>query len=123
MKKILIAAFLSMASIAMAQSATPSIAGKWHVHGSMAGNDSDSDCTFTQTGADFVGTCSAGDQGSVKITGKIDGNKVTWSYAADYNGTPLTVKYEGVLADGKIIGGSTVDPFAVTGDFTATAVK
>lgn len=100
-----------------------SVAGKWHVHTSMAGNENDSDCTFVQKDADLTGTCTS-DQGSVNITGKVDGKKVTWSYKSEYNGTPLTVNHEGTLtADNKITGTATVPEFSVDGDFTATQAK
>ena len=40
----------------------------------------------------------------------------------DYNGSPLTLTYTATLDDsGKIAGNVEVDPFGVTGDFTATA--
>lgn len=100
-----------------------SVAGKWHVHTSIAGNDSDSDCTFVQKDADLTGTCTT-DQGSVQLTGKVDGNKVTWSYKSEYNGTELTVKHEGTLGtDSKITGTVTVPEFNVDGDLTATQTK
>jgi hypothetical protein len=38
-------------------------------------------------------------------------------------GTALTLNYKGTLAHGKIAGEVTVDPFGVTGDFTALMQK
>lgn len=99
-----------------------SVAGKWHVHDSIAGNDSDSDCTFVQKDIDLTGTCKT-DQGSVTITGKVEGKKVTWSYKSEYNGSPLTVNHEGTLNDGKIVGTAHVPEYSVDGDFTATQAK
>lgn len=113
------------ATPAAAPGATPaaagssSVAGKWKVHTSIAGNESDGDCTFTQTENDLTGTC-VSEQGSVKITGKVDGAKITWSFNSEYNGSPLTVKYNGTLDAGKMTGDTTVEPFGLTGDFTAT---
>ena len=44
-----------------------------------------------------------GDNGKFNITGKVDGNKVNWSFKTDYNGTPLTISYAGKLRwDSKI---------------------
>ncbi len=57
--------------------AADNVSGKWHVHDSIAGNDSDSDYTFVQRDADLTGACKT-DQGSVTITGKIDGKAVKW---------------------------------------------
>lgn len=99
-----------------------SVNGKWNIHSSIAGNDSDSSCTFAQTGDDLAGTC-PGPQGEVKFTGKVDGKKVTWSYQVDYNGSPLTMKYETTLDAGKMTGTVTVDPFGVSGDVTAAPAK
>ena len=49
---------------------------------------------------------------------------MTWKYESEYNGSPLTLTYTGTLDDsGKIAGSVDVDPFGVTGDFTATPSK
>ena len=123
MKNIALIALLSFAVIGSAQSNAPSLTGKWKVHASIAGNDSDSECTFAQTGTDLAGTCGIAEQGTVKIAGRVDGKKVTWSYNSEYNGTTLTMKYSGTVAADKITGEVTVDPYAVTGEFTATLSK
>ena len=100
-----------------------SVSGKWQVHSSVAGNESDSTCTFTQKDKDLTGTCT-GDQGSKDLTGTVDGKKVTWSYKSEYNGTQLTVQYVGTLnAEDKMVGTTTVPEFSVDGDFTATKAK
>ncbi|HTW81210.1 MAG TPA: hypothetical protein VME23_16800 [Terracidiphilus sp.] len=119
MKKIAIPIVLALAfAFAHAQGTTPSINGTWKIHSSIAGNDSDATCTLTQTGSDLSGTC-PGAQGAVKLTGKVDGKKLAWSFQTEYNGSPLTMKYEGTLDMGKITGTVTVDPFGVSGDMTA----
>src|SRR5437763_15814410 len=66
----------SAAALATAADNT-SLSGKWQVHSSIAGNDNDQACTFTQKDNDLSGTCSS-DKGAVNITGKIDGKKVNW---------------------------------------------
>ena len=122
MKKIAVMAVLAAGFClagAQAQDTTSSVAGKWNIHASIAGNESDSFCTFTQTGNDLAGTCS-GSQGEVKVAGKMDGKTVTWSASLEYNGTPLTIKYEGTLDSGKLAGTVTVDPYGVSGDFSGT---
>ena len=121
MTKLIAALLLMIPTLAIAQTPT-SIAGKWKVTSTIAGNESSLDCTFTQTGTDLAGSC-IGEQGSVKVTGKVDGASVSWSYASDYNGTALTITYKGKLTDGKITGEAAVDPFGVTGEFTATLQK
>jgi hypothetical protein len=64
------------------------------------------------------------DSGKFQISGKISGNKVAWSYKSEYNGTPLTAKYEGALDSATRMKGSVdVPEFNAGGDFTATQSK
>jgi hypothetical protein len=120
MKKIAISVLMACAlAFAQAQGSNTSLTGTWKIHSSIAGNDGDSSCTFTQTNNDLSGTCTAPD-GTVKLTGKVDGQKVTWSYDIQYNGNPLTMKYEGTLDSGKITGTVTVEQYGVSGDFAAS---
>jgi hypothetical protein len=122
MKKLAITiSLLSTLAFAQAQD-NAGLSGKWRVHQSIAGNDSDSECTLTQKDNDLTGSCTGAEK-PVEIIGKVDGKKVSWSYKADYNGTPLTVKFAGTLDSGKITGDVTVDPFSATGDFTASMEK
>ena len=122
MKKLLATTALLFASAAFA-AAAPNLTGQWSVHNSIAGNESDQECKFVQTDNKLTGTCKDNEK-DVQITGSIDGNKVTWKYESEYNGSPLTLTYTGTLDDsGKIAGNVDVDPFAVTGDFTAVPSK
>ena len=100
-----------------------SVAGKWQVHSSTAGTETDSVCTFSQNGGDLTGSCNDDQNGEKKITGKVDGKKVSWTFKSDYNGTPLTVNYEGTLDGEKIAGTLTVPEFSVEGEFKATKSK
>jgi len=101
-----------------------SLSGKWQVHTSVAGNDKDQDCTFTQKDNALTGSCVSEDKATVEINGKVDGKKVSWSYKSEYNGTPLTVEFAGsVEASGKITGTVSVPEFAADGDFTAAPSK
>ena len=118
----LVATFLVLlANIAFAAD-QPSLAGKWHVHTTIAGNEYEVTCNFAQKEADLTGTCE-GDQGPKDITGKVDGDKVTWSYKSEYNGTPLTVNHNGTLKDDKITGTVDVPEFSASGDFEANRSK
>lgn len=122
MKKLFAAATVLLATFAYAADA-PNLTGQWNVHNSIAGNESDQACKFVQTDNKLTGSCKSEDK-EVQITGSLDGNKVTWKYDSEYNGTPLTLTYTATLDDsGKIAGSVAVDPFNVTGDFTATPVK
>ena len=122
MKTILPLLFLSAVAFATSTD-NVSMTGKWHVHSSIAGNDSESDCTFEQKDANLSGTCTSSN-GSVNITGKVEGKKITWSYKSEYNGSPLTVTHDGTLnGTDKISGTASVPEYSVDGDFTAIRSK
>jgi hypothetical protein len=117
--------WLVLALIAIPSSAAdgPALSGKWKVHNSIVGNESDQDCSFVQEGNDISGTCSL-EQGTAKLTGKITDAKITWQYNTEYNGSPLTLVYTGTMdKDSKITGTVEVEPMSVSGDFTAIPSK
>src|SRR5579871_2775636 len=119
MKKLIASSTLLFACSAFAAGA-PSVAGDWSIHNSIAGNESDQLCTLTQKDNAITGTCKLADGKDATVTGSVDGNKATWKYDMDYNGSPLTLVYTATLDDsGKIAGSIEVQPFGVTGDFTA----
>src|SRR4051794_2514432 len=114
--------FLLVCASGLAFAADP-FTGKWQIHSNIAGNESDQACTFTQKNSDLTGSCTS-DRGTVNITGKVDGNKLSWSYKSDYNGSPLTVNYEGTVgSENKVSGNVSVPEFSATGDFTASPSK
>ena len=97
----------------------PGMTGRWNVHNKIAGNESDQLCTLTQTEKVLTGSCKS-DQSTVEVTGNIDEKKLTWQYKSEYNGTPLTLIYTATMDDpAKITGAVEVQPFGVTGEFTA----
>jgi hypothetical protein len=108
---------------AAAAADVPSVNGNWQVHISIQGNESDSVCTFVQKDGVLTGTCKS-DNGSHELTGKVTGEKVAWSYKSEYNGSPLTINFDGTVDSGKAMKGSVdVPEFSVDGDFTATLTK
>ena len=120
---VLFALAASAAVVGVAAAEEPALSGTWQIHQSIVGNDSDSSCTFTQTGDDLAGTCE-GAMGTVKISGKVSEKKVNWTIQTEYNGSPLTLKYNGTLASAtKMTGTVSVDPYGVDGEFTATSAK
>ena len=122
MKIFLASTALLFASSALAAGA-PGLTGQWSVHNSIAGNESDQECKFVQTDDKLAGSCKSADK-EVQITGSLDGKKVSWKYESEYNGSPLTLVYTATLDDSEKISGSVeVQPFGVTGDFTATPSK
>jgi hypothetical protein len=123
MKILLASSVLLFASSAFAAGA-PSLTGQWSIHNSIAGNDSDQQCTFLVVDNKISGSCKGNDNNSVQVSGSIDGDKLTWKYEVDYNGTPLTLVYTVTGGDAdKITGSVEVQPFNVTGDFSATPSK
>ena len=116
MRLLAISAFLCASSAF----AAPNLTGKWTIHNNIAGNENDQVCQLAESDNKITGSCNSQDK-DLPITGTVDGNKVTWQYQSDYNGTPLTLIYTATLDDsGKIAGTVEVRPFGVTGDFTAT---
>jgi len=117
-------AILLLSAAAIAPAADNSVlSGKWQVHSVIGGTENDQACTFIQKDNTLTGNCTS-DQGTVKITGKVEEKKISWSYESEYNGTPLTAKYSGRLdSTNKITGAMSVEAFGVEGEFTATQSK
>jgi hypothetical protein len=121
MKRLIAASALLLASPAFA--APTNLTGHWAIHDSIAGNESDLECRLVVTDNKITGTCKGTDK-DLQVTGTVDGKKVTWQYESDYNGSPITLIYTASLDDsGKIAGTVEVQPFNVTGDFTAAPAK
>jgi hypothetical protein len=123
MKAVLAAATLLFATSAFAAGVT-NLTGQWSIHQNIANNESDQKCTFTQQDKAITGTCKSAEGKDLAVTGTVDGKKVTWKYDSENNGTPLTLTYTATLDDSdKISGNVDVQPFGVSGDFTATPFK
>ena len=123
MKNVLSAFALLLGSSIVAVAA-PNLTGQWSVHNSIAGNESDQQCTFVQSDTKLTGACKSEEGKDLPVTGTLEGNKITWRYDSECNGSPLTLTYTATLDDsGRIAGSVEVDPFGVTGDFTATPAK
>src|SRR5258708_28463600 len=96
------------------------VTGQWAIHQNIAGNESDQPCKFVVTDNKITGSCKSQDK-DLPVTGAVDGNKVTWQFQAEYNGSPITLIYTANLDDSnKIVGSIEVQPYGVTGDITAT---
>jgi hypothetical protein len=120
--KIIFSAALLLATYTALAAPPDSLTGKWTIHSSISGNESDMTCTFTRTDAKLTGSCK-GDK-DTPITGSVDGSKVTWKFDTEHDGTPLTLTYTGTLSDSeKFAGNVDVQPYGITGDFTATPSK
>ena len=53
MKLLLLAAVLASTSVLALAADNASVSGRWNVHSNVAGNESDTVCTFTQKDADL----------------------------------------------------------------------
>jgi hypothetical protein len=121
-KHLALLALIALSTIAL-QAQPASVGGAWTVRADISGNQSESNCTFTQKDADLTGTCNS-DRGSVMITGKVDGKTVNWQFDTQYEGQTLTVYYSGTSQSAeKITGSVNVQPMNVSGEFTATKTK
>lgn len=106
-----------------AQTAASAVAGTWTVKADVSGNQSESNCTFTQKDADLTGSCTS-DRGTVMITGKVEGKTVSWQFDTPYEGQTLTVYYSGTTQSAEKMSGTiNVQPMNVSGEFTATKTK
>jgi hypothetical protein len=98
--------------------AAADISGVWKVVGNIADTDVSPVCTFKQTDAKLTGTCKPVQTGDSAVTGQVDGNKVSFQYEVDYQGSHYVLIYRGVLDSDTAMKGS----FAVgeaEGAFTA----
>lgn len=120
MKLVLLSSLLG---VVVSGAETGSLSGKWQISRSAAGTERRQVCTFTQQDSDLIGDCSS-DQGTVKISGKVDGKKVTFAYKTERDGSPLTVVYKGTLdSTPRITGTVSAVEFGIDGEFTATPSK
>jgi hypothetical protein len=123
MKNLLIPSLLAFVATPMFAFGAAELTGSYNLHSTIAGNDSDQTCSLSQTDNKLTGSCKS-DTGEVKLTGTVDGKKVTMKFDTEYNGQPLTVTYTGTLDDsGNVQGDADVEPMGVTGDFKLSPVK
>ena len=95
------------------------LTGTWSLTGDVAGTQVNETCTLMQKDTALSGSCDTS-TGKYNTTGKIDGKTATFKHGGNYQGTDLTITYTGKLnADGSMTGTMDVDPFNVTGSFSA----
>jgi hypothetical protein len=97
--------------------------GKWQLHTSVSDHENDMSCTLTQSDNNLTGTCSP-EEGTVPISGKVEGKNITWTYKSKYDGSPLTVTFKGKSdSAGKMSGSVIAEEYGAEGVFTATQSK
>ncbi len=120
MKRIWIAGFvLAMPLFAQTADAPADVSGTWNIGGEVSGVEVVETCTFAQSAdAKLTGNC---DVQGVKwpTTGSVKGAEVTFQHNGKYNGDDYTITYHGKLDKGALTGTMDVDPFAVSGSFSA----
>jgi len=121
MKNIIVTLF-SLICVSAALAADVNITGVWKVDSDTVGNVSTALIPFKQEGTKLTGTMKSPEDKEQTITGKVEGKKITWSYAAEWQGNPLTITYVGTLDDTgtSMKGTSEVLPMGVEGSFVAT---
>lgn len=125
----LVCASLAVPAIKSVHAAgSPDLTGDWAIHNSISGNESDMDCSFSQEENKISGKCKSAGQElagqTLKVTGTVDGKKATWKYDAEYQGNIITLTYNATVDDPEKISGTVdVEPYDVSGDFTAKRAK
>ena len=126
MKTIVVSFLMTALAVPAGAAESAGVEGKWSVSASIAGNDSQSVCTFIQKDSTLSGNCD-GRTGMVAIRGRVEDKNVSWSFKSQYDGAPLTVSYAGTVevvnGTPRITGSVEVPEFGVTGTFTAAPVK
>ena len=120
MKRILPLLFLSSTALF----AQPIVPGSWTISGDVQGYPINETCTFTQAADKITGSCkdSKGKIYDTSLT--VDGPKVIFVHAGEYEGKPLTLTYTGTYNDkGDLSGDIDVKPLGYDGRFTATKAE
>ncbi len=107
------------------QEAAPAatLAGTWKIEADVAGETHTGTCKIEQNLEKLTGNCKL-EHGETALTGEVKGKHVTWSHKGEYNGEALTANYRGTVESPTAIKGDLdVQPFDVSGTFTATKVE
>lgn len=118
MKAIAFALLLAAPAVA-AMPPDTDISGTWSISGDVQGTGVEETCTIAQQDVVLTGSCDTS-TGKYDLKGKLDGKTATFTHAGKYQGSDLTITFTGKLAaDGTMTGTMDVDPFNVTGSFSA----
>lgn len=102
------------------------LSGTWSLSGDVQGVGVEETCIVVQQEIALTGSCDTS-SGKYDLKGKLDGKTATFTHGGKYQGSDLMITYTGkVAADGTMTGTIDVDPFNVTGSFSArkgTATK
>ena len=115
---------LTLATLLQAAPAD-TIPGSWHFQGDISGFPLNQVCTFTLAGTPLSGrwVAGAGDADGIELLGEAKDGNISFQHGGEYEGEPLTVSYTGKVESATLMRGTIlVEPFDVTGYFTATPV-
>ncbi len=116
-------AFLLLLAAASASAADGALTGKWQVAIDVNGNERQQACEFVQKESELTGSCQT-EGVTVKISGRVEDKKVSWSYKSEFQGQPLTAVFRGSLESAtKIVGTVAAAEFGFEGPFTAIQSK
>ena len=116
---------LTLATLLQVAPAADTIPGSWHFQGDISGFPLNQVCTFTLAGTALSGRCVSadGDANGIEILGEAKDGNISFQHGGEYEGEPLTVTYNGKVESATQMRGTIlVEPFDVTGYFTATPV-
>ncbi|MGI4756415.1 MAG: hypothetical protein ACRYGF_06145 [Janthinobacterium lividum] len=115
---IALALFAALPAAALAP-ADVDLSGTWTVAGDVQGVAVEETCTLVQQDVVLTGSCDTS-SGKYDVKGKIDGKTATFSHGGKYQGSDFVMTFTGKIgADGAMTGTMDVDPFNVTGSFSA----
>jgi hypothetical protein len=116
---------LSLATLLQAAPAADTIPGSWRFQGDISGFPLNQVCTFELAGTALSGRCVSadGDADGIEILGEAKDGSISFQHGGEYEGEPLTVTYNGKVESATQMRGTIlVEPFDVTGYFSATLV-
>ena len=116
---------LTLATLLQVAPAADTIPGSWHSQGVISGFPLNQVCTFTLAGTALSGRCVSadGDANGIEILGEAKDGNISFQHGGEYEGEPLTVTYNGKVESATQMRGTIlVEPFDVTGYFTANPV-
>lgn len=119
----IVARFLILLTASGLLIAEQNLTGKWTIHNTIGGEESELQCNVVQSGDVLRGTCKV-EGHEVELTGSVNGSRVSWQYEFELYGSSMTTTYTAAVTGTKKIRGSVeVQPIGFTGDFEATALQ
>jgi hypothetical protein len=96
--------------------------GTWKVIGDVQGVPVILTCSLVQADSKVTGACVDDQSKSHPLTGEVKDQTVSWAFATEYEGSPITVNLSGTIdaTGAKMAGTIAVDPMQVDGTFNAT---